>query len=149
MEQQTYESSKKAEALQTRNNILTTEYNALHQGFEINLLEVARGNQRISLMENREKQLATLLKKLHEENQSHVASTQMQVKEYERTLAQKSAVAMAAVADKNQMQSRMTQMTDFLQLTHVQLKTVQQQQVSSSSFSPSPFNPDSYANPQL
>jgi hypothetical protein len=73
----------------------------------------------------------------------------MQVKEYERTLAQKSAVAMAAVADKNQMQSRMTQMTDFLQLTHVQLKTVQQQQVSSSSFSPSPFNPDSYANPQL
>jgi len=56
---------------------------------------------------------------------------------------------MAAVADKNQMQSRMTQMTDFLQLTHVQLKTVQQQQVSSSSFSPSPFNPDSYANPQL
>ena len=35
MEQQMYESSKNAEALQTRNNILTTEYNALHQGFEI------------------------------------------------------------------------------------------------------------------
>jgi hypothetical protein len=143
MEQQTYESSKKAEALQTRNSILTTEYNALHQGFEQAILEVARGNQRISLMENREKQLATLLRKLHEENQSHVANTQVQVKEYERTIAQKSAVAMAAVADKNQIQSRMTQMSDFLQLTHSQLKTVQQQQVSSSSFSPSPFNPDS------
>ena len=37
MEQQMYESSKNAEALQTRNNILTTEYNALHQGFEIQL----------------------------------------------------------------------------------------------------------------
>lgn len=121
LEQQMYE-------IQTRNKVLNTEYHALHQGFETATVEVARGNQRISVMEDRVKQLATLLKQLQEEHQSHVACLQLQIKEHERTIAQKHAVALAALADNNQIHSRMTQMSDFLQLSHQQLKTVQQQQ---------------------
>jgi len=121
LEQQMYE-------IQTRNKVLNTEYHALHQGFETATVEVARGNQRISVMEDREKQLATLLKQLQEEHQSHVACLQLQIKEHERTIAQKHAVALAALADNNQIHSMMTQMSDFLQLSHQQLKTVQQQQ---------------------
>jgi len=121
LEQQMYE-------IQARNKILTTENNALDQGVETATLEVARGNQRISLMEDREKQLSTLLKQHHEEHQSHVASLQLKIMEHERTIAKQNAVALTAEADKNQIHSRMTQMSDFLQLSHQQLKTVQQQQ---------------------
>lgn len=121
LEQQMYE-------IQARNKILTTENNALDQGVETATLEVARGNQRISLMEDREKQLSTLLKQHHEEHQSHVASLQLKIMEHEHTIAKKNAVALTAEADKNQIHSRMTQMSDFLQLSHQQLKTVQQQQ---------------------
>jgi hypothetical protein len=138
VEQQLYESTKKAESLESRNNILTTEYKALQTGHEKGLLEIKRATERIRLMEDREKQLAALVKQLYEEQQSIASQALMHKAEQERMMAQKDALCFSAVAEKNQMNQKLVQMGEFLNMTHQQLRSVQQQQLLSMASADSP-----------
>lgn len=138
VEQQLYESSKKVESLESRNSILSTEYKALQSGHEKGLMEIKRATERIRLMEDREKQLSALVKQLYEEQQSIASQALMHKAEQERQLAQKDALCFSAVAEKNQMNQKLVQMGEFLNMTHQQLKAVQQQQMMSMAAADSP-----------